>query len=211
MAYLFIQTNHLPLISILIANLIPVFGVLYWGWNLSVLLFLYWLESLAIGAVNLVLISVSNATVQNRFKTSLFFILHYGLFWVAHGLFLFMWLIPEIQTYSGHDAGQIAASAQTLKWVFYGMVASHVIGAISYLLSRPREQRLSPTEQLFAPYGRVFVMHIVILGGAWLSARYSNIIVVVLLFTGLKIAFELLMILIREKQLANIPQTHRID
>ena len=40
---------HPSTLLLLAANSIPIFGVLYWGWDVFVLLMLYWLETAIIG------------------------------------------------------------------------------------------------------------------------------------------------------------------
>lgn len=175
----------------ILANLIPVAGVLFWGWSLSVILFLYWLESLVIGVVNIGYLIASNGEFKERMRPTLFFIVHYGFFWVGHGVFLFVLLMPEIAKYAAVDQDSLINSAKTIRYAFWGFAVSHVLSFIIYIATFPRHQRLPPSYQMFTPYGRVFVMHIVILGGAMVAAKYSNILSVVLLFVGLKIVFEL--------------------
>lgn len=180
-----------PVMFLVAANLIPVIGVLLWGWDLSVLLFLYWLESFIIGAVNFAYISVSNGPRRERVRTGLFFVVHYGGFWLGHGLFLFVLLMPEIDKYANSESAGIIASPQTVRYALWGFIISHVLGFVINTLSRQKSERLPPVAQMFTPYGRVFVMHLVILGGAYLAARFANVITVLLLFVGLKILFEL--------------------
>lgn len=182
--------TYLPLVFMVLANLLPIYGVLYWGWSLPVLLFLYWLESFVIGGVNVLQILSSNGLMRERIRTTLFFIVHYGGFWLGHGLFLFVFLMPEIDKYVGAETAGVVDSAVTVRWAFWGFVVSHLVSFFIYIMNYPREKRLPPIYQMFTPYSRVFIMHVVILGGAFLAARFANITSVVLLFAGLKILFE---------------------
>jgi len=43
------QQFKVPLISILIANLLPVLGVLFWDWDAFAIVLLYWIESMFVG------------------------------------------------------------------------------------------------------------------------------------------------------------------
>jgi len=39
-------------IFLILANVVPIFGVLYWGWDATAILVLYWLESVIMGLLN---------------------------------------------------------------------------------------------------------------------------------------------------------------
>lgn len=185
----------LSLAFIVVINLIPLIGVLVWDWSLLALLFLYWQESFIVGAANVVKLAVSNGPLGNRVRIILFFAVHYGAFWLGHGLFLFVALGPAVAEAAGLPDG----SAFTAMWpegdsvriAFWGLAASYALSTLVGLLRTSREDRLPPVVQMFAPYGRVFVMHIVILGGAFLAAEYASVLPVLLLFVGLKLAFDL--------------------
>ena len=46
--------KYSTLAAIIFANLIPIWGILNWGWDLGAILFLYWLESIIVGVFSLV-------------------------------------------------------------------------------------------------------------------------------------------------------------
>ena len=85
------------------ANLVPLAGVLFWGWDAFVLLVLYWLETAIIGFWMLVRIATASAGSLASIKSddgssftsplglSLFFIAHAGLFMSVH--FVFLWTL----------------------------------------------------------------------------------------------------------------------
>lgn len=81
-------------------NLIPLFGVLFFGWSLFSIVLLYWFENGVIGFFNVLKIGwarkpvsgESRFTINGRPANSFgkaflipFFIFHYGLFWTVHG------------------------------------------------------------------------------------------------------------------------------
>lgn len=144
-----------------------------------------------VGIMNVGYLSVSNGLARQRLRTSLFFIVHYGGFWIGHGVFLFVLLMPEISKYAGPSTDTLIDTSQTIRYAFWGFVLSHALSFVIHVLKHSRSERLPPTYQMFTPYGRVFVMHIVILGGAFVAAKYSNILSILLLFVGLKILFEI--------------------
>lgn len=184
--------KYQDIIFIVIINALPFFGVVYWGWNLSTLLFVYWLESLIVGIANFAKLTVSNGPGSERAGKVFFFTVHYGLFWIVHGVFLFALLLPRIWEYSvAADEDGFFTSLEKLPFIFWGLVVSYAVSTALYMMQTPRAKRLTPVAQMFAPYGRVFIMHIVILGGAFLLARYADAMPVLLLFIGLKLVFDI--------------------
>jgi hypothetical protein len=95
--------------ALLIANAIPLVGVVFLGWSLWTILVLYWLENGIVGAWNIPRILLAEGSVLpdgsptlpmsrvlgstdsglGRAATAIFFTIHYGLFWAIHGAFVF--------------------------------------------------------------------------------------------------------------------------
>ena len=74
-------------------NLIPLAGVLLFGWRLFDIMALYWLENGIIGLYNVIKMLLSRSGAMgsvNKAFTIPFFIVHYGLFWAVHGIFVFL-------------------------------------------------------------------------------------------------------------------------
>lgn len=91
-----------PSVLILVAaNLVPLIGVIAWGWDAFVLLMLYWLETAVIAFWTIVRIATlpRDALGKIRYEGSdqtpsplglaAFFTLHAGIFMGVH--FLFLW------------------------------------------------------------------------------------------------------------------------
>ena len=88
-------------LGLLAANLLPLAGVLFWGWDAFVLLMLYWMETAVIGFWTIVRIatatrdSLGEFNINGHRRTILplalkgFFVLHAGLFTLVH--FVFLW------------------------------------------------------------------------------------------------------------------------
>ena len=87
----------------LIANLIPLYGVLYWQWDTFQLLMLYWMETVIIAFWTIRRIArlpddqLGTITVNGKTKAAThttlcgFFTLHAGLFIFVH--LVFLWLL----------------------------------------------------------------------------------------------------------------------
>jgi hypothetical protein len=83
-----------PLVLLgLLIDLLPVYGVLAWGWTAVPLVMLYWMENVIAGVMTLPRILASGANfgplgAAAGALLSLFFVFHYGLFCLVHGTFL---------------------------------------------------------------------------------------------------------------------------
>jgi hypothetical protein len=71
------------------ANLLPLFGVLFSGWSVFIVMSLFWLENVIIGAWNVPRMATQLLRGQwGALFLIPFFIVHYGLFCAIHGLFV---------------------------------------------------------------------------------------------------------------------------
>lgn len=188
--------------SIIIGNLIPVFGVAFLGWDGAQILVLYWVENLILGVVTLPRILSARGAAQPETKGELnhpvgagcFFIVHYGLFCIAHAVFTFM-LAADLARSSGD--GQLGVLERTLghSGFWWAVLAIAVI----QLVIQVREWWLpkawlgsTPSTEMFQTYGRVFVLHFTVLVGAWLMSRFEAPTSAILLLCLAKAALELL-------------------
>ncbi len=76
----------LPQLALLLANLLPLIGVLWFDWDVGSIVVLYWAENLIVGAYT-VLRMLTTGGVHALFQIA-FFCLHYGGFCAIHGLFV---------------------------------------------------------------------------------------------------------------------------
>ncbi|HVY19405.1 MAG TPA: DUF6498-containing protein [Bauldia sp.] len=96
----------MPLSTLIVvaANLVPLAGVVFWGWDVFVLLILYWLETAVIGfwtIMRLLLVSEAGSATLGRMAgparvigrgfQAVFITVHAGIFMTVH--FLFLWTL----------------------------------------------------------------------------------------------------------------------
>ena len=108
-------------IALLVAsNLVPLVGVLFWGWNLWSIIILYWIENGIVGALNVPKMLLARGGdgaggTQGRVLMTAFFCVHYGLFWFVHGIFV--WLVLPLfagfGTFGGDAEGGVPVSASS--------------------------------------------------------------------------------------------------
>jgi hypothetical protein len=79
-------------IVLVLANLIPLGGVLFFGWQVFPIMFLFWLENVVVGAFNVVKMILARGPgshVGVKLFLVPFFTVHYGIFTLVHGVFVF--------------------------------------------------------------------------------------------------------------------------
>ena len=93
-------------LALVLANLVPAAGVLFFGWSVFAILFMYWLESAVIGIYNIPKMLMAKPSkneaavpgvINQGFKVSgvIFFIIHYSIFMSVHLVFLLELFGPE--------------------------------------------------------------------------------------------------------------------
>lgn len=184
--------KFLPIILIVAVNLVPAAGLFFGDWNLYAVVMIYWLESFVIGAMNLFRIAVSNGDRFNRVYSSVTFTLVYGFAWFLHGLFLLIFIFPLLQKVMGTEDLMDDALYDSILQTLWIMSAAHLIIFALDVWRKPRAERLPPSAQWKAPFGRVFLMQFVILGGSIAGAEFASIAGLAMVFVALKIGSELL-------------------
>ena len=170
------------LIFLFITNFVPLAGVLFFGWKLFPILFYYWLESLAIGMVNIMKMNaVGRAAGQgiSRFSQMLFFTFHYGMFTLVHGVFLFVLFGPPSM-----PVNQLALAGVS-------PFISHLVSYYQNFIGKGEYQKTTLKNQLFAPYARVIAMHVTIIFGGILMQSYGTPAYALAILTVFKTAIDL--------------------
>ncbi|MBI3980929.1 hypothetical protein HY345_02935 [Candidatus Microgenomates bacterium] len=191
-------SNFFPILSLLISNLIPVYGVLFWGWKVFPILVTYWLENVTVGFWNVFkikkcvgegklppgVIAVKDSYVASSSKKFLvgFFVVHYGIFTFVHGILLFTFF--GLATQEKINPGEIVIA-------FIFLLISHGISYYTNFLGREEFRQNSATQQMFKPYSRIIVMHLVIIFGAFIVLSTGSSTQVLLLLVGMKIIVDL--------------------
>ena len=172
-------------LSLVLSNLVPLVGVAFFGWSLWMVMCLYWLENAGIGAyawLRILLAQGGDDGLGRRLGTATFFAVHYGGFWLGHGVFL-------AATFASDDWDVEAVGAGLLS-----LVASHGVSFVLNYLRRERAWAVASAE-MFKPYGRVVLLHVVILGGGAIvragGAPVWALALLVALKTGLDLTVHL--------------------
>jgi hypothetical protein len=214
----------LSAIVLVAVNLIPLVGVAFWGWSLMLILVLYWIESGIVGVINIFKIAKAQGEATTPFtvngnritirlsgmsstfaKGSLigFFVLHYGIFWVVHGVFVF--LLPLFASISS-PATDLSDPSFPFRSVNFGplpldalllsamlLAASHVVSYFTNFIGRDEYLRVTPQGQMLSVYGRVVVLHVTIVAGAGLVGAFGTPFAALVLLIGLKTVIDLVL------------------
>ena len=193
-------------ISLLAANALPLLGVLFWGWSTFAIVLIYWAENVVIGVINVLKMLFCNASEDEvgeepmpqamKFFFVPFFTVHYGLFCLVHGVFVFALLGGEDGGFGGGPLGNWDQRFATIRetgtlWGILALAGSHLFSFVkNYLIGG--ESRSTTLPQLMSqPYGRIVVLHIAILFGAFATmALGSPIWLLMILIVG-KTALDL--------------------
>jgi len=179
------------------ANLVPLAGVLFFGWSVFSTLLLFWVENVIVGAFNVLRMLVAQPQIGVMWAAKLFmipfFTFHYGMFVTVHGLFVLTLFgggfsgrgFPTAATFA--HAVQVAGIAPAA----WGLALSHAVSfAFNYIGTGEYKSALVPA-LMFRPYGRVMVLHIVILGGGFLVATLGSPLIPLALLVVLKTGLDL--------------------
>jgi len=184
-----------PLISsiaLVVANLIPLWGVLYRGWDVFLLVFLYWAENLVVGFFNLLRMAAAHdkpSDKQGKVFLLFFFPFHYGMFCLVHGVFVF--------TMFGATGGigplaRLQHSGSYLLIAFAGLFISHAVSYVFNFLGQGEYQRVSAQELMMRPYGRIVVLHLTIIFGGMLVMTTGTPVMGLLFLLGIKTVLDLI-------------------
>ena len=197
--------DPLTLLAITV-DVIPVIFVVFFGWGAEALVLLYWAENLLIGVATLVRMFLSGLQTLGVFGLfvgtfmTVFFTFHYGLFCFGHGVFLF-----EFARSVDLPAGSMAPSPDTMWQMFHAVrlswpgMGTGLMLILAYQLAAaiadywPGKAQAIPSlqEEMFAPYGRIVVLHIGIFAGAAALIALGDPMIGVLLLIVLRIGFSI--------------------
>lgn len=199
-------------ISLIVMNLIPLIGLFWFGWDAGTIVFLYWLENVVIGVLNIPKIfacgrafsstpdgptggdKVQTFSEANRGEPlggliflSVFFSFHYGMFCFGHYLFL----KSTYKSLPGFEGIFSALFSPVLFWSLLGLTLSHAISMLVNFYGKREYETRTPNTQMFMPYSRIVLLHIVIILSGFVALATGQGLATLLLLVLFKIGFDL--------------------
>lgn len=185
-------------IVLVLANLIPLYGVLGFGWETFPLLLLFWVENVIIGGFNVLKMLVAAPQSGVSWVTKLFlipfFCVHYGMFTFVHGVFVVGLFGKQFRAGAGFPDAEVfqrLISEQHLWIAVIGLAVSHGFSFVWNYLRRGEYRTASLPALMQQPYGRVVVLHLTILGGGFLMMAMGSPVAGLVLLVVLKIILDL--------------------
>jgi hypothetical protein len=200
---------EIALAAMVLANLIPLFGVLFLDWDVGSLVVLYWSENLVIGGYT-ILKMLLKARGSKRFLV-LFFTLHYGGFCAIHGFFVLQltrfagedWVHPAAVSWPGPLAiiqmflnlvqQLLAAAPREFLLACLALVVSHGVSFVLVYLGQREYAHSTMSELMNAPYRRIAVLHIAIIAGGFLVAKLGSPLGLLVALVTLKIGMDIML------------------
>jgi hypothetical protein len=229
-------------IAVLLAvNAIPLVGVVLLGWDLATLVAVYWAENGVVGVYAVARILTAGTVIRwidrdvapepppppTRGGVSgalprlpvvaiaAIFCVHYGLFWVVHGIFVWTVLplvfsgfasptpFPALGTPGPFDGIGSPGSfgpfglqtafpdARVVVTTSVLMLISHGVSFVANWLIGGEHRTSTPQAETAAPYGRVVILHLTILLGAFGAVLFGASISALVVMVALKTAVDL--------------------
>ena len=194
------SVKHLSIsaIFLLAANLVPLFGVLFYSWDVGLVLGLFWIENLIIGVFNLLkmLVVAFRSRAFKSFFLCGFFVLHYGMFCMGHGTF--MWDILDLGELNlalspfsfGDDSGAgisgmfdegialvfnfIDLYKPAIFLAILALFISHIVRFIENFILRGGIHKETADTLMVKPYGQIIIMHVGLLAGGMLAEKFGS-------------------------------------
>ncbi len=190
--------DRLSVGMLIAANLMPLAGVFFAGWDAGELVLLYWTENVVVGFYNILKIAVAKGKDFEKRpapKAFLipFFCAHYGVFCFAHGFVVLAFISWSRFAHGGGPDPPLARLAGQMIWPISALFVSHGVSFVENTLIGGEYKTSIPGQQMVAPYLRLVVMHVAILfAGVFVLIARSPAPLLVLLVAG-KIALDLVL------------------
>ncbi len=193
-------TPRLSAAVLVVANLVPLYGVAMLGWPVFAVLLLFWVENVIVGLLNVARMLCADPADPAQWLAKLFFVpffcLHYGMFTAVHGAFVFGFFGNVKATGSGEGMFPILSwlaviGEQGLWLAVAALAVSHLFSFVWNYLGHGEFRLASVAALMGKPYGRVVVLHLtILLGGIGITALGSPVWALLLL-VGLKTGIDL--------------------
>ena len=190
--------------ALVVANLVPLVGVLFFGWSVWNILVIYWLENGIVGVLNVLKMAAATGEEATGFAAALringqpatsmsklglipFFAMHYGIFWVVHGIFVLTlpaFLSIASDTPMTLDPGPVLFAA-------IGLAISHGLSFWWNFFRGGEYRRTTPAGLMFAPYRRLVALHLTIIFGAMAVSFTGAPVLAVAILVAIKTILDL--------------------
>jgi hypothetical protein len=154
-------------IALVLANAVPLVGVLLFGWDLGDVMVLYWVESGVIAfytALKIAIVGKLAAIVAVPF-----FIGHFGGFMTGHFFLIYALFLRESSAGWAPGAGAALHAIFVPIWTsIAALFISHGVSFFTNFIGQREYESATVSGLMTAPYNRVIVMHLTLIFGGWI-------------------------------------------
>ena len=179
-------------VSLIAANLVPIFGILFANWNPFDIVIVYWIESAVIGfwAIFRILFSSNNLELLKNSTTNTglsllatilklaiisFFIFHYGLFVLALGILIFtLFKSGSSSSVVGLYLHEFKLFTSGLWCTSIALFVSHGISFFSNYIGKGEYKKTFAAMEMVLPYKRIAIMQVTIIVGMGIGILFGT-------------------------------------
>ncbi|NUM32298.1 MAG: hypothetical protein HUU47_08240 [Bacteroidetes bacterium] len=171
--------------TLILINLIPLFGVFYWGWYAYSIILFYVAETLLVGFIHVIKMTAlyfMNSKRQSALSVSRnnsgvrgaglipFFIFHFGFF-----------VFVQMMVFGGFTNQNLlkvfpVLFTDTYKYALSAIFLTKITVLIAELFWDPDSDKKLPDDVFFEPYPRIIVQQFMVILGSWFSIIGNSII-----------------------------------
>ena len=183
--------------TLVVTNLVPLYGALFLGWDVPTILFTYWLENGIVGLLNIpkmglvMRASGEHWSPVDIFGTIGFFVIHYGIFWLVHGMFVTL-LTGQFLT-GFLDPFTYIASQPEILFAAGLLFVSHLTSFFVNFVGKREYRHTSVFVQAFKPYPRMIVLQLTVILGGFAIWALGQPVALVALLVIFKTLFDLIL------------------
>lgn len=171
---------RLTALLLVLANMMPVAGVVYFGWDTFLIIYLFWCENLIIGTFNLLRMAFASGDgniASHLVKPFVMacFAAHFGIFTIAHGMMILTLFGEERLGWNPGEFGPdffgpcfyaLVQLWPELGLPFCALMASHLASFVVNYLGHQEYRSFNINDAMTQPYRRVVVLHLTVCFGA---------------------------------------------
>ena len=213
----------LPQLALLLANLLPLFGVLWFGWDVGSIVVLYWAENLIVGAFTV--LKMLTAGGLHALLRIAFFCLHYGGFCAIHGLFVLKltgfahieqagsaastWPGPLVIVEKFIALAQqiLAAAPEQFLWASLALLISHGASFLLLFMGQQEFRHTTVNKLMTAPYKRIALLHMAVIAGGFLVKELGSPLGLLLALVALKTGMDIMLHIRSHRESTPVGQT----
>jgi len=193
--------------ALVTSNLVPLYGVLFLGWDVPTILFAYWIENgivLVLNVPKTLLVARASGDESGRLGgvlgLALFFTAVYGVFWLVQGAFVT--LLTSGGVYETLDPIRYVLNDRQILFAGGLLLGSHLVSFVVNFIGRGEYRQRSVGLQLLAPFPRTMVLQFVAVLGGFVIVAVGEPVALVALLVLFKTVVDLVLHLASHARLA---------